>query len=409
MFTKDFWKYFIATYRDARWVLFRYIIVAVGALVVGIIANRMNLYNLTYFNAVLMLVYVADMVSWSICSATKYFANQNINDKQKVEQYLKFGALASMIIVVILVVVLLVFRDFVIHTFWGLPRGIDYTFYYLMVGGFLLLSSMARFFTDVLKNLKYTRRFFAITLLNNLIIILGFVFAFVLADMSMIALGIVHIAMAAVCIVVLWFMFYKDRDMPINIFKPIKLHLKRHEISTALYISLAGMVWVVGYTLMQLFLLQSSIIAFNQIEYFHNVLNISYGFLFSFVIITSISINRSLGERDFDGAYRHAKYSLYATGVIWFGLLIIGSAVMMPLVLAMNPDIRTGAITAYMIFIAANFFWFYAWVFSSYILCWGGERTQFTLELFTMVYYLAMYIVATQTYVTSNIFLLYLL
>ena len=409
MFTKDFWLYFFNTFKEAKWIIVRYLILSSGSLVVGVLANRMELLNLTYFSAVISLIFFAEMVAFAISGAVEYFTNQNIKNPEKVNNYIKIGFLSSIAFAVITAAVMLIFRDFILHNLLNLPTYIDYTFFYLMVGVYLVLTATTRFLTDALRLLKRTKRFMMLTLVKISLTILGFFLSFLIADMSLLWLAAFYIAAAASSLIAGYIFLLKDKDIPVNLLKFTKLRLTKQELKSSLYLSLGSIVWALGYMMIPWFLIQSNVVMFNQFTYFNNVLQMGQGFLFSFIIITSIAINRSMGEKKFDEAYRHAKYSLYATFIIWMVFFIVVLALIVPITQGMNSNIQQDAMASLLVYMVLKLIWFYEWNLGSYILSWGAEKVIFWQEFATMIYIVAFYITSIFVIITGNLYLLYLI
>ena len=53
----SFWKYFFNTIKESKWLLLRYFIVGIYLIIVGIIANRLNINELTYYNSMITLCF----------------------------------------------------------------------------------------------------------------------------------------------------------------------------------------------------------------------------------------------------------------------------------------------------------------------------------------------------------------
>ena len=128
-----FFKEFIDTYKSAKWLILRYLILALYLTVSSIIANKMELTNLTYFNAVLSINGFVSIFSFAIVNGVGVYLNQNINDQKKVNYYVKLGLYINTLIIFSTIILLAIFYRPMLHILLNLPRDIDYKFYFLMI------------------------------------------------------------------------------------------------------------------------------------------------------------------------------------------------------------------------------------------------------------------------------------
>lgn len=128
MFRKEFWKYFKDTYKSAKWLVVRYLIVAVYLTVSSIIANKMSLNNLTYFNAIIGLATFGNLLSFGISNGVGIFINQNIHNKDKVSYYTKVGMYLNFVFSFICVIMLLVFINRFCMVCWDLSKQLTTRF-----------------------------------------------------------------------------------------------------------------------------------------------------------------------------------------------------------------------------------------------------------------------------------------
>ena len=96
------------------------------------------------------------------------------------------------------------------------------------------------------------------------------------------------------------------------------------------------LIWEIGYFATSIALLRVNEGIFNTYSYLENVLDIFNGFLFSFTTITAIRITRAMGCNNFNEAYKHAKYSIYATLVIWLFYALSSMILIYPIALGVN-------------------------------------------------------------------------
>ena len=87
MLNKKFWKYFWDTLKESRWLLLKYIIVGVYLIVVGFISNRLQLQDLTYYNAMITLMFFGEMIAFGFCEGFGIYINQHINEPEKSKKY----------------------------------------------------------------------------------------------------------------------------------------------------------------------------------------------------------------------------------------------------------------------------------------------------------------------------------
>ena len=61
---KDFWGYFIRTFKSGKYLLVRYLLSSVLYIVITVISNLLEVKELTYLNAFLSLNYFSAMLSF---------------------------------------------------------------------------------------------------------------------------------------------------------------------------------------------------------------------------------------------------------------------------------------------------------------------------------------------------------
>ena len=135
---KKFWKEFLDNFKESKWLILKYLIVGVYLIISGIIANRLQLNELTYFNAILTLSYIGEMISFGCSEGFGMFANLNIADPEKYRKYVKVGFAFSTIVNLVFTVLLCAFPDFVLKSWLGLDFEVDKVFYYLMIISFFI-------------------------------------------------------------------------------------------------------------------------------------------------------------------------------------------------------------------------------------------------------------------------------
>jgi Na+-driven multidrug efflux pump len=407
MLNKKFWKYFFNTYKNARWLVLRYIIVAVYLTVSSIFTNKMELGNLTYFNAIITITYFCELLAFGISNGMSVYINQNIKDKDKSAHYVKVGFYLNCIIAGLVIVLLVILKKPILHGLMGFSDGIDYLFYYLMLI-YIFFDCILHYITHILKALKV----FVAQMLNSLIqcalLVIGFMLLYFTSGLALNYIAIIYITTMVACIIAGLVSLKRNKLLSINIFTKTKFRLSKKEISVLLHMTGMEVVWQVGYTLISLFLLKVSEVAFNQYAYLENVLNVFNGLLFSFIILTSIEICRSLGREQYDEAYIHGKYSLYATLIIWFVYLVVSLALLIPIRSGMHIELQSTAFVAILLYVFTHLFRFLVWNLGSYILCWGGKvKILFWIETCSTIYIILIYCLAN--FIPNNLYLIYLL
>ena len=188
----------------------------------------------------------------------------------------------------------------------------------------------------------------------------------------------------------------RNKIHSINILKYERLKLEKHEIRTIVLRCLAEIVWEVGYMFISFFILKANVILYNQYCYFENALDIFNGVFFTFVKLTSIRICTAIGERKRDEAFKHAKYSIYASIVIWFFYALVSFALYLPLKSAMNIDLQATALIPYILYVALSLFRFVNWTMGTYII--GQSEIyinyQFWIEVVFAIYWVLLYLLA---------------
>ena len=409
IFTKDYWKYFFGTYKKAKWLVLRYIVVAVYLSVTSIIANKFNLTNLTYYNAIVTILTFADLIGYGTGNAFGLYINHNLNSQNKRENYAKAGLYTSTIVSFIFVLLLIVFKEFVLHTILGLEYGLDYTFYYIMLF-VIFIRGIKEFLTNIVTQLEL----FNISLINSLssglALIIGFVIAWQGFNLSLIVVAITYIIestiVAFICVLALRGTLYKKNPYKMDLFKNISITLEKSEISTLFKVAILEVIWEVGFFFSSLFLLKYNENIFNQYAYFENVLDIFNGFLFSFIMLNGIEISRSLGEKNFERGYKLGKYSIASCAIIWVCYFALSLAFSIPIISGMNKQLQANALLPLILYIILHLFRFVSWNYFSYVLNRGGE-VKFILITHTiaMIYYILIYVFATALPV--NIYLAY--
>ncbi len=407
MFTKEFWHYFFNTYKNAKWLVIRYLIVAIYLTVSSIIANQMNLDNLTYYNAIIAISTFGTLIGFGISNGVGIFINQNIKNKKKAEYYIKIGFYLNAIISSIFTLLLLCFYKFILHSILGLPININYDFYFYMTI-YIFLNCLFSYLRHILKTLKLFKLETVTAVIEFVLIIGGFLLVWFFGNLSLTLISLIYILTIICTLMYSFFALYKNKTVSVNLFKLVKLELNRQETVIIWRMAAMQIVWQIGYTMLSLFLLKVSEVIFDQYAYFENILDIFNGFFFAFVSLTSIEICRNLGEGNFNLAFKHGKYSLYSTIVIWFAYFVLCSAFIIPIITGMNIELRDTALISMFLYITIHLFRFLSWNLLSYILTWGGElKLILWQEVIFSLYFVLFYLIANL--IPANIYLIYLI
>ena len=91
----------------------------------------MNLLNLTYFNAIIGVAYFSEIIGFGISNGIGIYVNQNFKNKNKVDYYVKIGGYINCLFSLVFVIILACCYYPILHLLLGLPKDIDYTFYFL--------------------------------------------------------------------------------------------------------------------------------------------------------------------------------------------------------------------------------------------------------------------------------------
>ena len=128
---KGFIRYFKKTYKQSRVYLLRLILTAILSIVITILANLLEVKELTYLNAFLAISYFSTMIAFGFSNGMNIFVNQNISSQEKVERYSKIGFELTFAFSLVFTAFLVAFPRFFMGTIGAYePEG--YTFYYVM-------------------------------------------------------------------------------------------------------------------------------------------------------------------------------------------------------------------------------------------------------------------------------------
>ena len=86
-----FWKYIKQVFVEGKMLFIKYVCLAVLSTIISVIANRLDIPSLTYFNAVLSVSYFATIIAYGISNGVGVYINQNFKNEKKVNKYAQIG------------------------------------------------------------------------------------------------------------------------------------------------------------------------------------------------------------------------------------------------------------------------------------------------------------------------------
>lgn len=406
MFNKSFWKYFWDTLKHSRWLLFRYFIVGVYLIVVGIIANRLQLNHLTYYNSMITMLFFGEMISFGFIEGFGIYINQHINEIDKSKRYAKCGFYFTLALLTLTTIIFASFPNFILKNVFNLKFDYDLTFYYIMVA-VMFFDSVFGYYNHILKKVGEYKYQTIASAIQCVTIVLGMFLLLVFGNLMLVPIGIVYLAVNIVSVIFSNIALSKNKTYSVNLLKFEKVKLSKQELKTITERALSEVVWEIGYFFISLFILKMDVIAYNQYCYFENALDILNGVFFAFVSSVSINICRCIGEDKKDEAYNHGKNSIMATFVIWLAYSLVSIALFIPLKAGMNIELQPTAFVSLVLFLIVALLRFSEWNLGTYIL---GQSEYFSkagliLESIFTVYWIILFLIAELLPV--NIFLIY--
>lgn len=405
---KIFWKNFFNTLKESKWLLLRYFLTGIFLIIIGIIANKLNLNDLTYYNSLITLIFFGEMISFGFSEGFGIYINQNINDKQKAQNYAKLGLYFTLFLSVILISMLAIFPNFIITNILNIDFEVDLAFYFIMLVA-MFIDTIFNYYSHVLKKIGEFKLNFLATTIQSLLLIISLVALILFKNLSLIPISLIYLTSYIICFVFSHISLLKNKTLSVNLLKFEKLKLSKYEFLTVLNRTLGELVWEVGYFFISLFILKSDIIIYNQYCYYENVLDVLNGIFFAFVSVTSIKIARCIGESKKDEAYQIGKDTMLSTFIIWIFYAILSMMIYYPLMKAMNIELQSTALLSYILFLIVALFRFFEWALGTYIL---GQSEYYSklgliLELIFTTYWIILYL--TANLLPLNVFIIYVL
>lgn len=387
--TKIFFKYFWSTFKESKFLLLKYVAVAVLYSVISILANLLNVKELTYLNAFLSLYAFASIIAFGIGNAISVFMNQNISSKFKVRKYAKIGFEINIIFSFIVTALLVLFPRFFMETLMGYNPE-SYTFYYIMCGYFFL-SCTSSYLVETMKCLKFFKQQFVCEITPLIITILGFLILYFCGIYYLNYIAIAYILGTVFSMTFSIILLMKNKEISVNFFKLQTINLTKRQWWILLSNLAVEFIWQIGYYATSIILIRFSDGIFNTYSYLENVLDVFNSFLFAFSSVSAIRITRCLGRNQFDKAYTYAKQSIVASILIWCFYFVASMALIYPIALGVNREYFSLMFTVMPCYVAIHFFRFIAWNMGSYMLRLGGKNTIFVIiEFFCSVILVSM-------------------
>lgn len=402
----SFWKYFFNTIKESKWLLLRYFIVGIYLIVVEIIANKLNLNDLTYYNSMITLCYLGEMIAFGFCEGFGLYINQHINESEKARKYAKLGFYFTIGFVLVLFMFFAIFPTFITKTILNLNFEIDLTFYYLMIIAFVFIT-IFNYVLHLLRKIGVFKNQLLITIIQCCLITLSMLSILLIDSLMLIPIGILYIVVHIICNLCGHIALIKNKQFHVNLFKFEKLHITKKELKVISARALSEIVWEIGYLFISFFILKIDVIAYNQYCYFENVLDILNGIYFAFVSVVSIKICRCIGEEKKEEAKLHAKYAIFSTFVIWIIYATISLIIFIPLKNEMNIELQDTAFISLILYLVLSLFRFLEWTMGTYI---TGQSEYFAkggfiLETIFMIYWIVFYLIAN--IIPANLFIIY--
>lgn len=406
MFNKSFWKYFISTIKESKWLLIKYIIVGLYLIITGIIANRLNLNDLTYYNAMMTVLFLGEMIAFGFSEGFGIYINQNINEPEKSKNYAKIGFVFVSIYAIFITTIFAIFPKFILKNILNLEFDVSLTFYYLMVA-VMFFNTIFSYYSNLLKKVGEFKIQTINTIIQSVLIVAILIILLAAKKLFLVPIGILFLISYIFCCIYSHIALLKNKTYKVNLFKLKNLKLTKQEFKIVTERTLSEVVWEIGYFFISLFILKVDVITYNQYCYFENVLDILNGVFFAFINVVAIKICRCIGEEKQEEAYSHGINSLKSTFVIWFIYAIISISLFVPLKLGMNEELQSTAFLSLILFLTISLFRFLEWNLGTYIL---GQSDHFAklgliLETVFTCYWITMFLIAEL--IPANIFMIY--
>ena len=408
MKTNKFWKYFFNTFKESRWLLLRYLAVGIFLIVVGVVANRMQLNDLTYYNSMMTLCYFAEMLGFGFVEGFGIYINQHFENKEKSKHYAKIGFVFTAIFSLVVAIILCCIPNFIVRNILGLQFKVNYAFYYLMIFS-MFISAILHYINNLLKKIGLFKFQMICSIIQCILIISGLLLLVVSSNLVLILISIIYIITYLICTIIGIVLLNKNNTYSVNLLKFEKVKLTKNETFVIFTRAFSELVWEVGYIFLALFILRSNVIAYNQYCYLENALDILNGVFFAFVNVSAIKICRDIGAGKEKEAFECGVNSFKSTFIIWISYLVLTFIFFIPLKYGLNIELRDTALISTIFYVLIYLLRFVDWNVGTYIVGQSEiyAKKGLLVESIAMIYWIVFYIIAN--YITLNIFMIYLI
>lgn len=369
---RGFWRYFFLTFKESKYLLLKYCVSAGLYIVTTVLANLFDTVSLTYLNAFMSVNFFANVLGFGVSAGINVLINQNIKNQKKVQTYATVGFLWTVVLSLFAVVFLVSFPNFIMENIMNLHVD-DFSFYYIMCAYFFLVA-LSNYLTNILKYIKAFLLSMFADCIPIVVAILGYVVLYFSGNYVLNYLAFVYIFVGVlnVCIGIVFLL--KNKILKINVFAFADLKVSWKQNLLILGNMVIEFIWQIGYFAVSIFLIRYNEAIFNTYTYLENVLDILNGVLFAFISLTNIRIIRALGRNDYDDAYKHAKYSLLASFVIWCFYAVVAAVFLYPIALGVNKSYFDIIFPVTGLYVLLNGIRFLNWCMTSYVLRAGGKN-----------------------------------
>lgn len=385
---KSFFANFWDAFKESKFLIIKYVAVAVLYSIISILSNLLGVEELTYLNAFLSIYAFASIIAFGVSNGIAIFMNQNYGSNYKVRKYAKVGFEINLAFSVVSTVILACFPKFFIEILMDYhPQS--YTFYYIMCGYFFL-SCISSYLTNTMKSLKFFKRQLISEIIPLAVTIVGFLALYFSGEYYLNYIAIAYVVSAAIAIVVSYVLLVKNKQISINFFKFQTVNLTKKQWGVLLSNLAVEFIWQIGYYATAIILIRFSEGIFNTYSYLENVLDVFNGLLFAIGTVNAIKITRLLGKDRFDEAYQQAKYSIYMSLFIWLFYFIASMIFIYPIALGVNDEYFGLMFTVLPCYLAIHLLRFVSWNMGSYMLRLGGKNKPFVIiEIFCTIILIA--------------------
>jgi len=376
--------------------MLKYFFVGIFWIVITVIANRFELNELTYFNAIFQIMILLSVIPFGIVAGLSVFINQNIENQEAIKKYIKLGFIMVFILVSMFILVLLIFKDFVFSHLIVTEITDGYKFLYMMIP-VIFLVIVCDYFSDVLKILKENKNNLMFSLVDFGTTLLAIIIVAFLGHLSLYSIALCYIVTKLVFVPsYLIYMFRKlTKVIKMDLLKLHKIKVKfNFNIIRKIYLlGLNEVLWNIGFIVMTLALLKNNELLYNSYLYYENTLNIVNGIYYGLITFCGISICNNLGKKKLDDAYKEGIYSILLTVLVWAFIFIFCIIFKNLIFSGMNVDIVGTGIKIFYIYMIMQLVRFINWTLSSYIIPQGGEiKLLVILQALELIYFVGLFI-----------------